>query len=289
MTKPRTAILLYTCGMPSLALCLSSVLKYLPGDIPIFLINNANPCVATEELNRRRIQTAVERAQGRLHLIEPWCRNHPRNILHFCQEHREFQFIWKMDDDIFYTDVETWDGVIAGYQGHADAILATGITPIQQGVLPLLVERAGLDLPATLVTHSHKLSKFLKQQPEMVSTIWDATLPPEGLQAKLKAHPGPRYVVVDNAQVGTDYSVGHYYAARRDIIAAYADTLREDSGIHQEFRWGDERGLNAMRRRDNRAVVVDTHSLVYHLAWYPARSWSEDHILPKLMRLPTWQ
>lgn len=189
-------------------------------------------------------------------------------------EEYPYEYYLKTDDDIIYTDY----GLIPALKEALelpDALVATGITPVQKRTIPQLNDILGLNLSSELL--EDRVVNIAMKNPDILKELWDKTFPPNKILPKLKAYP-TRYLFPQYSPNLRWSSC--YYLIKHD---AYLSAL---SGWG---KWNDEGELNKIHRRQNKKIVVDTHHLVYHYSWQYTKEWTNINIKPLLMAQDFWK
>lgn len=260
--------MIYCYGQDTLDMTMSTLIKFMP-PMPIYILNVAEP---DKTDNHARIESCAKRYPNIT--IERATVYKPLAIRDFAANHPELDFIFKTDDDMFYTSSDTWDGIIGAYNKFDGVLFASGLPPLQRWILPLVARRLGEYIEDALM-HPN-LMRAIDRKPELLNRIWDITLPPEETLAKLRKVQ-PRFITLpDDALPKDHWIVGHYYIKRTDLLKAFNDAPNDQRGLHQ------------LRQRGGK-IAIDTHSLVYHYSNNRHKAYSDKHILPRIQELDFWK
>lgn len=290
-TIRNTAILIYSCGMRTLNMTLSSLIKFMPPSLPLYILDSASenqPC------GERRIQDLVMAHNDRVTLVgggrcvpvdQDTDESDPQGngcsyitmLRDFCREHPEFEYIWKTDDDVVYTSPCIWPGVVDAYIRTPNVIFAAAAMPLQRHIFPIIAERLGQAGNYDKALRRDNIFKPLVKHPELAQAVWDITLPPDTVLSRLRKHPDKLLQIGPTMLRRDHYIVCHYLTRREDVLAAF------------QVASNDQRGYHILRKRDGRNIGVDMHNLAYHYSCQPGKEWSDEHILPRLRAMDFWK
>lgn len=277
------AILIYSYGMPTLDMSLSSLIKYFPKDVPIYLLDTIEADDAPRKVADWRpwrkawLKHCVQKYNGRIDLID--CLNvyshlgFEGSMKRFCVAHPEIDYIYKADDDYIYTDYGTLEGLREAYNSVDNALLACGLSPIQSYCPTILNERLHGNLPKEVT--SCKTYNGLYESEENRMALWNLSFPPDKVIPHLRK--GERFVPLPECGQRRTWSAGHYYIRRIDMLESYSHGRT------------DEQGLNWMRVRQGRPIIFDTYTLIYHYAWRAFRDWTDKYIFPLFQKEEFWR
>ncbi len=278
----KSAVLLITYSMATLPLTLASIMKHFPKDVKVYVVSSVEPRKPEKRgrnhgdkwniYRNENLRDAVDKyGDGRVVIEQyPNVYDAPAAVKAFTMYHNELDYIWKTDDDIIYTSPDTWDNITSAYLEHDNVVASCGFMPLN-GMSPTIIqERLGVKMPEDLVKLPAITRLLIQGNSDYAKAIWDATFPPKPVIDKLRKV-DQRYVYYPaEYQIKHSWSCCHYYTSRETILEAYRRSHK------------DERGLNTIRHEDKKPIVIDTHTLVYHYAFWSIREWSDSYVLPKL-------
>ena len=265
--KDAIGIWAYRCDI--LDKTVNTLVKHTPVDIPIYILDQANPCMEEQKNLMRKLEKDYD---GRIKVWECFVtdeRSHaPLSIIKFLLDHPEIERLLKIDDD-FIVASDVYSGCVKAYESEPDTLLSVAMNPINIWGLGVLFERLGVyDKFPKWIYDPVNMYESLKYNNEWIQKIWEKTTPPSMVLKKLRK--GERFLEIPKIDRWGGFGMCHYFAHRKDIL--------DVGGIWDERHW-KETSYSSGRPR-----IMDTWSLVYHFAWYPWLKYAIDSILPIVER-----
>ncbi len=278
MNTKSSVIVVYSYGLQTLDMTIHSLLRYMPPEIPICVLDTTKPGQTEKQ---EWIRACVNLDKNRIKYVR-CSEDNPRAIGNFAEEHEEYDYIWKTDDDMFYASEGIWDGVMTALTQYPNAIIGCAFQPLQRWILPVIFDRMNIEIDERF--RHPDIRHMVGHNLDMMHKLWDMTLPPEKFLKQLRAIE-PRYFVLPT-DIGLArhrkrfrWTACHYLIRREDLVR----------GCHLSFAKGsDERAIHAMRLR-HKDVAIDSHSLVYHYSYKGAKSYCDEHILPRIRAMDFWR
>lgn len=268
-----TAAILLSCGLPTFEMSLRSAIKYLPEDLPLYIIDDTK--ANTEE--RRYLNVCLDSVDGTIERIYLDDRRYDHATGIFAKLFPKYDLILKFDDDVFFTDKDVFPGLVAAYNQADNPAMSCAFQPIQRLSLPMIAKRLDIVLPDDLLYTD--LRHTLGQWPALAETIWDMTCPPEPILKKLRERQ-PRFISIDGSRMRhMHWTICHMLIASKDAAGI----------MDEEYKRGEEHYIHQIKVKQRRPIAIDTHNLVYHYAWTNGKEYSDKHILPKLRKMKFWQ
>ncbi len=278
--KPQSncAAMILSCGLPTLEMTLQSAIRYLPMDLPIYLFDDTTASDQDPLHRRWWIDKCMKPFVNRVTRIFLDEYRHDWATARFCERHPQYDFVLKLDDDVFLTNAEFWPGIIAAYNSRSDTGIACAFQPIQRYTLPIMAKRLNKILPECLLVND--VRHELDQSPDLAHHIWDMTTPPSIILNDLRKAQ-PRFIYIDHKVMPSmHFTICHMFIAAQDAVGFLQEPI---------FKRGEEHWVHIMRTKHHRPVAVDTHNLVYHYGYRKEKKYSDEHILPKLRGMEFWE
>ncbi len=260
-----------------------SLVKYLPNDLPIYLIDQAKPDMVEE---KERMHDAAGRFPGRVEVCELFVHERiafaPWALVRFLEIHPEVEHVLKVDDDVFIGS-KVYEGMKEAYDMHPDTLFSCAFCPIQIWGLSLLVHRCNIPIDVKLLNPETILNSIV-HNPALATEVWKQTVPPSKiLEGGMKQEPRfmrvPLFRVYIDAKADptqrADFMINQYFA-HRDTIIQHCSNLDGETT-------SDEINYQRTRQRTNRPIIMDTWSLAYHFSGAPwfGHAWEHDWPLIK--------
>ena len=245
---------------------IASLVKYTPEEIPIYILDQSAPEMLSE---KEHLHAIAEPYHSRIKIAKCFVsrkrEDAPLSILKFLQDHPEVQHLFKIDDDFIVCN-DAYSALKKAYDSQPDTLQSFLLCPINIWGLNIFKER--LQEFAWLtpeLLNPETMYNALRKDTNAVLKIWQGTTPPSRVMPLLQT--GERYQFIP--KFNQQFSIGHCFAHREDFIAV--------GGIWDEPNW------QKLAHQSGRPRVVDTYSLIYHLAWYPFINYALKTIVPELI------